>query len=188
MAAEAVAEASIDNEALIAAVEARQSLWLARHKDHRNRHRKAVLWREVADIALPGVRDGVTAVQKRWKSLRDKFRRLYTEMSSRKSGAAADEDDFECTWPYFELLLFLRDTMETRPTSGNFTDSQEQSAASQDESSSAAVLLEAMCGLQPTDLDDQLQSDSFYEDPGRHCQHSSQQQRMCTVTPMRMRR
>ncbi|XP_077512680.1 uncharacterized protein LOC144123810 [Amblyomma americanum] len=71
--------------------------------------------------ALP-TSESVDLVQKRWKSLRDKFRRLYTARQlGRKSGAGAD--DIEATdfvWAHYEQLLFLRNTMFTRPTSGNY--------------------------------------------------------------------
>ncbi|XP_072141993.1 uncharacterized protein [Dermacentor andersoni] len=140
----------IDNERLISAVEARTFLWLSRHRDHKNRQKKAALWREVAAIVLPGVQDGVTAVQKRWKSLRDKFRRCYNDATSQKSGAGAEEES-ECSWPFFELLMFLRDTMETRATSGNFqllSQQEEPVGASNsnlEEGPTAAELFDDMC-------------------------------------------
>ncbi|XP_070392595.1 uncharacterized protein [Dermacentor albipictus] len=140
----------IDNERLISAVEARPSLWHSRHRDHKNRQKKAALWREVAAIVVPGVQDGVTAVQKRWKSLRDKFRRCYNDATSQKSGAGAEEES-ECSWPFFELLMFLRDTMETRATSGNFQmlSQQEEPVGANDnnleEGPTAAELFVDMC-------------------------------------------
>ncbi|KAH7960318.1 hypothetical protein HPB49_018626 [Dermacentor silvarum] len=47
--------ANIDNELLIAVVEARLILCQAKHKEHKNRMKKNVLWLEVAAIVLPGV-------------------------------------------------------------------------------------------------------------------------------------
>ncbi|KAL3178525.1 hypothetical protein MRX96_038419 [Rhipicephalus microplus] len=81
------------------------------------------MWREVAAAVLPNVNIDDTAelVQKRWKSLRDEFRRLFVANKKAKSGAGLD--DVECitiTWPYFQLLYFLKDTMQTRATSGNY--------------------------------------------------------------------
>ncbi|KAK8787854.1 hypothetical protein V5799_022370 [Amblyomma americanum] len=66
--------------------------------------------------------ESVDLVQKRWKSLRDKFRRLYTARQlGRKSGAGADDiEPTDFVWAHYEQLLFLRDTMVTRPTSGNY--------------------------------------------------------------------
>nr|XP_054926113.1 uncharacterized protein LOC129384593 [Dermacentor andersoni] len=93
--------------------------------------------------------DGVTAVQERCKSLRDKFRRCYNDAMSQKSGAGVEEES-ECSWPFFELLMFLRDTMETRATSGNFQmlSQQEPVAASHnnlEERPTAAELFDDMC-------------------------------------------
>ncbi|XP_077507313.1 uncharacterized protein LOC144116456 [Amblyomma americanum] len=127
----------INNELLIAAVERRRSLWLASDRLHKNKNVKAALWREVAEDVLPGApgrhtlrscfsryncAESVDLVQKRWKSLRDKFRRLYTARQlGRKSGAGADDiEPTDFVWARYEQLLFLRDTMVTRPTSGNY--------------------------------------------------------------------
>ncbi|KAL1483727.1 hypothetical protein MTO96_033001 [Rhipicephalus appendiculatus] len=86
--------AFLDNEVLIAAVEQRPPLWMASHRQHKDKNVKAALWWEVAAAVLPGVNvDGATElVQKRWKSLRDKFRRLFVAYKkSRKSGAGLDD-------------------------------------------------------------------------------------------------
>ncbi|KAL1482627.1 hypothetical protein MTO96_033675 [Rhipicephalus appendiculatus] len=97
---------------------------MASHKQHKDRDVKAVLWSEVAVAVLPNVdhKVAVDMVQKRWKSLRDKFRRLINNvLQARKSGAGRDDvDSVDTSWPYFELLMFLKDTMVSRPTSGNF--------------------------------------------------------------------
>lgn len=57
-------------------------------------------------------------LQKRWKSLRDRFRRMLTAWkAARKSGAGTEEVEgaIDITWPYFEQMLFLKDSMEGRP-------------------------------------------------------------------------
>lgn len=60
--------------------------------------------------------DVITALQKRWKSLRDKFRRLLKGLQEeKKSGAGADDVQDDVVWPFFEQMMFLRDTMEYRP-------------------------------------------------------------------------
>lgn len=43
----------INNEALIACVEARPALWQAKHKHHKNKHMTRCLWTEVARIVMP---------------------------------------------------------------------------------------------------------------------------------------
>ncbi|KAL1414504.1 hypothetical protein MTO96_000906 [Rhipicephalus appendiculatus] len=109
--------AKLDNDALIYSVEARPALWLSRHKDHKNRFKKRMLWAEVAATVLPGVADAESMVQKRWKSLRDKFRRLMTAQVAQKNGTktedqAADGNADDVTWPYYDQLLFLKSSME----------------------------------------------------------------------------
>ncbi|KAL1470649.1 hypothetical protein MTO96_040314 [Rhipicephalus appendiculatus] len=110
--------AFLDNEVLIAAVKQRPPLWMASHRQHKDKNVKAALWREVAAAVLPGVNvDGATElVQKRWKSLRDKFRRLFVAYKKlRKSCAGLDDvESATITWLYFQILNFLKDTMETR--------------------------------------------------------------------------
>ncbi|KAH6946482.1 hypothetical protein HPB50_013717 [Hyalomma asiaticum] len=115
--------AHINNEILIAAVQETPPLWLARHRQHKDKFVKAALWREVAAIVMPamGIEEATELLQKRWKSLRDKFRRLFTvQKKAKKSGAGVEDIDL-ITWPYFDILAFLNDTVETRATSGNFT-------------------------------------------------------------------
>ncbi|KAH7977793.1 hypothetical protein HPB49_003589 [Dermacentor silvarum] len=93
---------------------------MASHKQHKDSNLKMTLWREVAASILPNVNGEVALelIQKCWKSLRDKFRRTFNgRMLSQKSGAGADDvESVDTAWPYFELLLFLRDTMVTRPS------------------------------------------------------------------------
>ncbi|KAH8033459.1 hypothetical protein HPB51_013133 [Rhipicephalus microplus] len=109
--------AFIDNKILITAVQHRLPLWMASHRQHKDKIVKAAMWREVAAAVLPNVNidDAAELVQKRWKSLRDKFRRLFVANKKAKSGAGLD--DVKCitiTWPYLQLLYFLKDTMQTR--------------------------------------------------------------------------
>ncbi|XP_072145960.1 uncharacterized protein [Dermacentor andersoni] len=108
-----------DTELLIAAVEQRPALWMARHREHKNKFVKAALWREVAAAVMPvgvGIEEGVELVQKRWKSLRDKFRRLFFAHKDQLRSGASQEDaeSLESSWPFFDALLFLKDTMQTR--------------------------------------------------------------------------
>ncbi|KAL3189178.1 hypothetical protein MRX96_003310 [Rhipicephalus microplus] len=115
--------AFIDNEILIAAKQHSLPLWTASHRQHKDKIVKAAMWQDVAAAVLPNViiDDAAELVQKRWKSLRDEFRRLFVANKKAKSGAGLD--DVECitiTWPYFQLLYFLKDTMQTRATSGNY--------------------------------------------------------------------
>ncbi|KAH7945085.1 hypothetical protein HPB49_006470 [Dermacentor silvarum] len=108
----------IDNDVLTSCVEIRPELWQPRHKDHKNRFKKAVLWSEVAAAVLPNLSGAEVIVQKRWKSLRDKFRKVTNvHKDSQKSGAGADdiEDSLpDNVWLYSDQLRFLKDTVEGR--------------------------------------------------------------------------
>ncbi|KAL3191500.1 hypothetical protein MRX96_059869 [Rhipicephalus microplus] len=85
---------AVDNEKLISCVASRTSLWLATHKDHKNRQVKDALWKEVGQIMYPGKasKECITALQKRWKFLRDKFRRLFVLAQKKKKSGMGTED------------------------------------------------------------------------------------------------
>ncbi|KAH7960154.1 hypothetical protein HPB49_017453 [Dermacentor silvarum] len=108
----------IDNDVLISCVEIRPELWQPRHKDHKNRFKKAVLWSEVAAAVLPNVSGAEVIVQKCWKSLRDKFRKVTkVHKDSQKSGAGADDTEDSLpdnVWLHSDQLRFLKDTVEGR--------------------------------------------------------------------------
>lgn len=54
-------------------------------------------------------------MQKKWKPLRDKYRRLLNVvLNARRSGTGA-KDQPVIAWCYFEQLSFLKDIMEGRP-------------------------------------------------------------------------
>ncbi|KAK8761820.1 hypothetical protein V5799_026911 [Amblyomma americanum] len=114
---------ALDNEALIYCVEARPALWHALHKDHKNRTKTRLLWAEVAARLLPGVPGADTVVQKRWKSLRDKFRRLLTAQVLAQKNDIKTEEGTDVTaaddvsWKYFEQLAFLKDSLTRLPNS-----------------------------------------------------------------------
>ncbi|KAH7985978.1 hypothetical protein HPB49_026175 [Dermacentor silvarum] len=108
---------NVFNERLIDAVEKERALWDLQDRMYKSRSVCEAAWRRVAaDLGAT-----VSDVKARWKNLRDTFRRVLksrSEMS--KSGAPADDSlDEEKQWIFFVRLLFLKDTMTGRPTSGN---------------------------------------------------------------------
>lgn len=104
----------LDNETLISAVEARPALWQGTHRDHKNRFKKLKLWAQVAAALLPRIPNAEGIVQKRWKSLRDKFRRVLVARQHCQQNGQAAEELGEITWAYFPQLLFLKETMDVR--------------------------------------------------------------------------
>ncbi|KAH7977920.1 hypothetical protein HPB49_003947 [Dermacentor silvarum] len=95
----------INAELLIAAVEQQPALWMASHRQHKDKYVKAALWREVAAAVMPGV--GIEAVEAATGQVAHKNRQ--------RSGAGQDDvESGDSTWAFFDLLLFLKDTMQTR--------------------------------------------------------------------------
>ncbi|KAH7933039.1 hypothetical protein HPB49_007307 [Dermacentor silvarum] len=70
---------------------------------------------------IDAVEHELAEVKARWKNLRDTFRRVLKDRArASKSGAPADDVLDESTkWVFFSRLMFLKDTMEGRPTSSN---------------------------------------------------------------------
>ncbi|KAH7949993.1 hypothetical protein HPB49_018106 [Dermacentor silvarum] len=106
------------NERLIDAVEKEPALWDLQDRTYKSRSVCEAAWRCVAAELGATVSD----VKACWNNLRYTFRvcmKSRSEMS--KSGAPADDSlDEEKQWIFFCVrLLFLKDTMTGRPTSGN---------------------------------------------------------------------
>uniref|UniRef100_A0A6B0UZI5 Putative alcohol dehydrogenase transcription factor myb/sant like protein n=1 Tax=Ixodes ricinus TaxID=34613 RepID=A0A6B0UZI5_IXORI len=111
---------AVNNERLISEVEKRPALWQAQCKDYKDTKKKSAIWCELGDLLLPGDKDRVDKVQKRWRSLRDKLVRLLRDMKkTRTSGAGADDVEDPMAWPHFEQMYFVKDSLEHRSTSGN---------------------------------------------------------------------
>ncbi|XP_075732847.1 transcription factor Adf-1-like [Rhipicephalus microplus] len=105
------------NERLIDVIEREWPLWDLRDRNYKSRAVTDAAWRHVATV----MGSTVAEVKARWKNLRDTFRRVLKERTrALKSGAPADDELDESTkWHFFSRLLFLKETMEGRPTSGN---------------------------------------------------------------------
>lgn len=56
-------------------------------------------------------------IQTRWKSLRDKFRRLCVALKAAHKNEAGAEDtkELDVAWLYFDMMVFLKDSVEGRP-------------------------------------------------------------------------
>lgn len=60
----------------------------------------------------------VDDLRKKWRGLRDTFGRELKKITKTKSGQSANTDVVS-KWPYFSILLFLKDTMSRRNLTGN---------------------------------------------------------------------
>lgn len=58
------------------------------------------------------------AVRGKWRNLRDTFRREFAKTQSSRSGDAGGSSK-KVQWAYFELMLFIKDTLSARPSTAN---------------------------------------------------------------------
>ncbi|XP_072387110.1 uncharacterized protein [Diabrotica undecimpunctata] len=101
---------NMDKEKLISLVFVREAIWNKENKNHHNSIILKKLWSEIA------VESGFPAdnAKAHWKRLRQTF--------LKKLG---DDESNISEWPYFNSLLFLKDTCMPRETSDNFLAQEE---------------------------------------------------------------
>ncbi|XP_039439879.1 uncharacterized protein LOC120426968 isoform X2 [Culex pipiens pallens] len=68
---------------------------------------------------LKRYRSSVDILRKKWKALRDIYRRELQKIPEARSGDAADGDQNYSTWAHFKSMAFVRDQMRPRKMSGN---------------------------------------------------------------------
>ncbi|XP_018562004.1 transcription factor Adf-1 [Anoplophora glabripennis] len=95
----------MDCERLITEVYSRRALWDVSHPQHHHRGVLDKSWAAVSKSMRASVRD----VRHKWKYLRDHFRK---ELKKFPNGMS--KSGYEPTWPYFNLLHFLKDQIIIR--------------------------------------------------------------------------
>lgn len=106
-------------------------MWRTDYKDQR---KKTAAWEDVvAEIGRDP--EGSTA-QARWKSLRDTFSKKHRTWKTGAPSGSGASDGKEVRWPYFKLLLFLKDLVDVGSTTSNLP---------QAEPENAEALLMSMC-------------------------------------------
>ena len=99
----------MSEESLIEAVRGYPCLWKVKSKVYRDVRAKENAWRVVSTL-LEGV--SVKECSRRWKSLRDKYVRELRRTRDRRKG---DEGPpYVSTWPLYQLLSFLEETVRHR--------------------------------------------------------------------------
>ncbi|XP_011861239.1 PREDICTED: uncharacterized protein LOC105558262 isoform X2 [Vollenhovia emeryi] len=104
---------------LILAVQCRRPLWDSNQPvSEKSRKIRKRLWKEVAD-ELNGVLDAA-AVQQKFKSLRDTYRKIIQSEQYFPSGSRRNKNDGDCyKWRHYNAMEFLRDTSLSKDTSSN---------------------------------------------------------------------
>ncbi|CAI6374095.1 unnamed protein product [Macrosiphum euphorbiae] len=116
-----------DNELFINEVSNEESIWNIENKLYHDKNAKHVSWTKVARASIADFDElediikskKIAELQKKWKSLRDSYRRKCIT----KSGQAATRSK---PYIYANVLEFLRPTMQNRTTESNIQSSEDE--------------------------------------------------------------
>ncbi|XP_076034842.1 uncharacterized protein LOC143021317 [Oratosquilla oratoria] len=112
---------TLDIDRFIVELEDRPAIWDVRCNDYSNKIAKAKAWEEMCDIFVSGFKEMDSAgknkaaadIQRKWKSLRDCFRRELATTKKEKAGSARESGRKE--YMYFKQLSFLLPICKTKP-------------------------------------------------------------------------
>ncbi|XP_064081736.1 uncharacterized protein LOC135198162 [Macrobrachium nipponense] len=116
-----MASFGFDTDRFIIEIQDRPAIWDVRLKEYSNKILKAKAWEELCSIFVPnfneldcqGKNKATTDLQRKWKSLRDSYRRELTLSKKEKSGSGAGSGRKE--YLYFKQLSFLQEICATKP-------------------------------------------------------------------------
>ncbi|XP_017474488.1 PREDICTED: uncharacterized protein LOC108365061 isoform X1 [Rhagoletis zephyria] len=130
---------SLVNEELIAAIFEKPSLWDQQNKYYYNRCVVERNWNEIA-MAL---NQDTAIIKKKWKQLRDTFRTELKKIPPERSGdpGPGGSKGNASQWPHFTSMLFIRDQIKCRKSSGNLTQQKplEKSIYIEDEDNNSSI-------------------------------------------------
>ncbi|BES93878.1 Alcohol dehydrogenase transcription factor Myb/SANT-like [Nesidiocoris tenuis] len=113
----------MDMDRLICEVFQRKALWDQGDPKHHNRFVLDFQWDEVA-AEMNTTRD---VVRKKWKSLRDNFRKELQKESYPPFGNGGSEPTWKSSWRYFESLRFLQDQFTAKSSAESFLELKTES-------------------------------------------------------------
>ncbi|XP_077273118.1 uncharacterized protein LOC143903424 isoform X2 [Temnothorax americanus] len=114
-----------EEEHLILAVQHRRPLWdISQPVDQRSKKTRKRLWEEVAD-ELNGVLDTI-AVQQKFKSLRDTYRKIVQSEQYLPSGSGRIKNENRHKWKHYDIMEFLRHTSLSKNTSSNISSTENE--------------------------------------------------------------
>ncbi|XP_014247423.1 uncharacterized protein LOC106665490 [Cimex lectularius] len=117
----------MDAEKLILLIQERECLWNHKSEHYHSRDIQRRFWNEVAEET----NNKVEELKKKWRGLRDIFRRECKKAIASKSG---DQEEYIPKWPYYKIMLFLKDTMTTRDSRGSVPPEVDEGDANESDS------------------------------------------------------
>ncbi|XP_071627674.1 uncharacterized protein [Temnothorax longispinosus] len=137
-----------EEEHLILAVRHRRPLWdISQPVDQRSKKTRKRLWEEVAD-ELNGVLDAI-AVQQKFKSLRDTYRKIVQSEQYLPSGSGRNKNENRHKWKHYDIMEFLRDTSLSKNTSSNIPSTENELLNKSVDQSTSQV--QSPIGIDPND-------------------------------------
>ncbi|XP_075450999.1 uncharacterized protein LOC142492211 [Ascaphus truei] len=107
-------------EQLISEIYKRDPLWNQKANTYHDRFLTKKLWSEIGEI----MSCGTDILRTKWKNLRNSFRRELNKVIHPRSGdAAASVHEYTSSWPYFSMMLFLKEQMTPAQTVCNLENS-----------------------------------------------------------------
>nr|XP_022911579.1 uncharacterized protein LOC111422607 [Onthophagus taurus] len=109
----------MDTEKLILLIQERECLWNQKNDNYHSRDDQRRSWNEVAEESKMKVEE----LKKKWRGLRDIFRREYKKTTTHRSGDSGEE--YIPKWPFYKILFFLKDTITSRDLKCSVPDESE---------------------------------------------------------------
>ncbi|XP_077298861.1 uncharacterized protein LOC143920047 [Arctopsyche grandis] len=100
---------------IILEIELKPELWSTTHALYKNRIIKQKVWKELS-LKLRIEED---ALKKRWKHLKDQYRKELKKQPVLRSGA--ETETWESTWQYFNIMSFMKTEVTPASSTGNLT-------------------------------------------------------------------
>ncbi|XP_013198613.1 transcription factor Adf-1-like [Amyelois transitella] len=103
-------------EQIISAIFERRPIWNSKDVNHKNRRIINQLWEEIKNE----LNIEVTDLKKKWKNLKDHYRKELKKNPAPRSGDAGNVNQ-PSNWQYFSQLRFLQDEVVPNVTEGNLS-------------------------------------------------------------------
>ncbi|XP_077300958.1 uncharacterized protein LOC143921502 [Arctopsyche grandis] len=109
-------------EDIILELQLKPELWSTTHALYKNRRIKQKVWKELS-LKL-GIEED--ALKKRWKHLKDQYRKEIKKQPVLRSGA--ESETWESTWQYFNRMSFMKTEFTPASSTGNLTVNETESS------------------------------------------------------------
>ncbi|CAB3224501.1 unnamed protein product [Arctia plantaginis] len=139
----------MDSEAFITEILNRPPIWMSKHPQHKYKNVIKRLWEEIKQC-FPEY--NVAQLKKKWKNLKDAYRKELRKTATSRSGDPGPDDENSMSqWKYFTLMTFLKEEFMPAENESNLTENEYQDldASSQSEFQSTLSAPSSLENLRP---------------------------------------